>query len=117
MTDTISRAAVLAILRSPKASDTFPDMISRVEALEGAGVRVKPLVWTKVTDESYRGDSLIGRYYAYKADGFWRTYREANGSWVHPKDELSLVAAQAAAQADYEARILAALEPMEPKDE
>jgi hypothetical protein len=43
MTDTISRSAVLAILRSPKASDTFPDMISRVEALEGAGDRVKQL--------------------------------------------------------------------------
>ena len=34
MTDFISRAAVLEILRTPAASDTFPDMIRRVEALE-----------------------------------------------------------------------------------
>jgi len=34
MTTTISRAAVLEILRTPAASDTFPDMIRRVEALE-----------------------------------------------------------------------------------
>ena len=33
----ISRAAVLEILRTPAASDTFPDMIRRVEALEGCG--------------------------------------------------------------------------------
>ncbi len=34
MTTPISRAAVLEILRTPAASDTFPDMIRRVEALE-----------------------------------------------------------------------------------
>ena len=33
----ISRAAVLEILRTPAASDTFPDMIRRVEALEPDG--------------------------------------------------------------------------------
>ena len=39
----ISRAAVLEILRTPAASDTFLDMIRRVEALEGSCVRVKAL--------------------------------------------------------------------------
>ncbi len=43
MTTPISRAAVLEILRTPAASDTFPDMIRRVEALEGCGVRVKEM--------------------------------------------------------------------------
>ena len=43
MRDFIPRAAVLEILRTPAASDTFPDMIRRVEALEGCGVRVKAL--------------------------------------------------------------------------
>lgn len=42
MTTPISRAAVLEILRTPAASDTFPDMIRRVEALEGCGVRSAP---------------------------------------------------------------------------
>lgn len=39
MTTPISRAAVLEILHTPAASDTFPDMIRRVEALEGCGVK------------------------------------------------------------------------------
>ena len=39
MTTLIPRAAVLEILRTPAASDTFPDMIRRVEALEGCGVK------------------------------------------------------------------------------
>ena len=43
MTDFISREAVLEILRTPTSVDTFPDMIRRVEALEGCGVRVKAL--------------------------------------------------------------------------
>ena len=38
-----TKSAVLEILRTPAASDTFPDMIRRVEALEGCGVRVKAL--------------------------------------------------------------------------
>ena len=37
MTTPISRAAVLEILHTPAASDTFPDMIARVEALEPDG--------------------------------------------------------------------------------
>lgn len=37
MTTPISRAAVLEILHTPAASDTFPDMIRRVEALEPDG--------------------------------------------------------------------------------
>ena len=43
MTASFTKAAVLEILRTPAASDTFPDMIRRVEALEGCGVRVKAL--------------------------------------------------------------------------
>lgn len=56
MTTPISRAAVLEILRTPAASDTFLDMIRRVEALEGCGVRV---------DESAFMDAVWG---ALKAD-------------------------------------------------
>jgi len=40
MTDLINRASVLEILRTPQSWDTFPDMIRRVEALEGCCVRV-----------------------------------------------------------------------------
>ena len=42
MTTPIPRAAVLEILRTPAASDTFPDMIRRVEALIKAGVIPAP---------------------------------------------------------------------------
>ncbi len=39
MTTPFTKAAVLEILRTPAASDTFLDMIRRVEALEGCGVK------------------------------------------------------------------------------
>jgi hypothetical protein len=120
MTDTpISRAAVLEILRTPKSYDTFPDMIARVEALEGVGVRVKPLVW-----EDYPDESFCEPYQIEVRGAFWRAYflldyESADpiltpaGALGHPTRE----AAKAAAQAHHDPRIMAALEPMEPKDE
>jgi hypothetical protein len=109
MTDTpISRAAVLAILRTPKSYDTFPDMIARVEALEGCGDVFMPSEHNRefVLLGSYCGDDnpdcckkrpcaeCLSMCNVFGHDGQYR--RMLGGS---------------------EARILAALEPMEPKDE
>ena len=63
-------------------------------------VKVKPLVW----DEC----GVSGEYNAYKtASGKWRWYLRDIGflTEIHPTEE----AAKAAAQADYESRILALL--------
>jgi len=120
MTDTISRAAVLAILRSPKASGTFPDMIRRVEALEGCGVRVRPLRWwtTEHAPSLYVAGNPFAEYRVNKAlvsGMFYVRFNLLKGGFADYYPTLE--AAKAAAQADYEDRILAALEPMEPKDE
>ena len=103
MTTPISRAAVLEILRTPAASDTFPDMIRRVEALEGCGVRVKALEW----EPWQYGNSIskatpIGVYCVW--EGYYRKPGQQGGTPAQdPK---------AAAQTHFDASILAALEPV-----
>jgi hypothetical protein len=78
---------------------------------EGAGVRVKPLVWSEEDDALIwvAGDYRI----AHNGWGF-RVWRSAK---IVADLCPAIEAAKAAAQADYEARIMAALEPMEPSDE
>ena len=127
MTTPISRAAVLEILRTPAASDTFPDMIRRVEALEGCGVRAKALEWKLYPMSGSNTPKIWGasagpfsyRCYFLFIDG--REWWSPMARWVtsdyrpaeYPIAEeplLTLEAAKAAAQADYTSRILAALE-------
>ena len=129
MTDFISREAVLEILRTPTSVDTFPDMIARVEALEGCGVRVKALEWEKaalVADSDLivrTAQSAFGRYSARQLARWaddrdqsllfsWTIYWNGSGHLDCADVFQTLEAAKAAAQADYEARILAALEPV-----
>ena len=131
MTDFISREAVLEILRTPAASDTFPDMIRRVEALEGCGVRVKALEWFDVDAICTRQQAVAlgGHYSAVEFDaGTEHAHFAANvdlGGLAfvfilepdplggrRPKQFPTLEAAKAAAQADFDARIMAALEPV-----
>ena len=83
------------------------------EKLAAAGLRVKPLEWEKVHDAMpgmtvYTADSPFGHY---------NTGVDLAGIpyWTHVPTEVGedcsgIEAAKAAAQADYEARILAALE-------
>ena len=127
----ISRAAVLEILRTPAASDTFPDMIRRVEALEGCGVLVKALEWFDVDNICTRQQAVAlgGHYSAVEFDaGTENAHFAANvdlGGFAfvfilepdplggrRPKQFPTIEAAKAAAQADYTSRILAALEPV-----
>ena len=77
-------------------------------AVQPAHVLVKPLVWGAFGKECVRAESPFGLY-----DVMWGFGRElaylthCGKMWKHPTIE----AAKAVAQADYEARILAALEP------
>ena len=82
-----------------------------------ATVRVKPLVWRHRTDISYLHE-------AKGADEWYRNIREDDGQYILEGDFTgnvaerifpTLEAAKAAAQADYEARILAALERSDPR--
>lgn len=76
------------------------------------GVEVKPLVWRE-TDENQRGlwHWEAGDYGITKLDwdGF-STYDVARGHWLAAGPFKSLDAAKAAAQADYRARILSAIQ-------
>ena len=117
MRDLISRAAVLEILRTPAASDTFPDMIRRVEALEGCGVRVKALEWKEYPEQGFwRADTPLGEYSVGFDDGWWAQLEGVEfWEWEAPEDPRCYSGPEAgmlACKADYEARILAALEPV-----
>ena len=110
MTDFISREAVLEILRTPTSVDTFPDMIARVEALEGCGVRVKALEWSETQSEIPNH-----AWQAWTGFGRWvitLRFKSMNFAeyWLFSLGFPTLESAKAAAQADYETRILATLQ-------
>ena len=65
-------------------------------------VKVKPLEWEAGERDQRRADSVVGEFCVTFFGGRWFYKGE-------PRD--GVLAAQAAAQADYDARILAALEP------
>jgi len=100
--------------RFPKRSE--PQMVADLAAVP-AQVKVKPLVWGKWGEAKGGG----AKYSTYESgnNGLWNCvcypheaeqYRLAHG--------VTIEAAKAAAQADYEARILAAIEPQpDPRDE
>lgn len=79
------------------------------EAATAAGVIVKPLEWTAIDDASWFGHGFEPCQFYIR--------REHGSYWLPGDDEedaaefATLAEAQSAAQADYETRILAALEP------
>ena len=116
MTDTLKSR-----LRSGAVTpDDLEAAADRIDALE-AGPRVKPLVWSVFGKECIRAETALCRY-----DILWGFHngktalviyapRPANvkkHTW-HPNEEAAL----AAGQADWERRILAALEPAPVSDE
>ena len=118
MTTLIPRAAVLEILRTPTSVDTFPDMIARVEALEGCGVRVKALEWEDFdglgakASGFYQANYLIQKWSGEGRFEVAMSYPGYQAGYDGPRWHPTLEAAKAAAQADFEARIMAALEPV-----
>jgi hypothetical protein len=92
------------------ADHTIAALVAELDAARG---RVKPLVWIPNTD--YRADGVIAGGF----DGWWTCHRsdvadtfEYSNPWGKTSVGFtSIEAAKSAAQADYTARILAALEP------
>ena len=80
MTDLVSKAAVLAILRTPQSRDTFPDMICRVEAL--------------ITDEDAIAEVAKLRQNAEATNGVW----QANLRLIAERDRLAAELAAANAR-------------------
>ena len=73
-------------------------------------VTVKPLVWVEIQQGRYYEARVIGILYSIRlgSDGVARWQAGHMGIW---HEATTIKAAKAAAQADYEGRILAALEP------
>jgi len=91
--------------------DRFRPAITAYEAAKGEGVEVKPLEWVKhPSADLWRADSLLGRHqvYAVISQTSW-AFDAFDGITQASGDAGSIVAAKAAAQADYETRIRSAL--------
>lgn len=83
-----------------------------------AGWRVKPLVWSAANEaghgRAHYGSGVFGHWYAISRSKYkcWMVVHHIVGKAVHMVPFVSLEDAKTAAQADYERRIFAALEPI-----
>lgn len=80
------------------------------------GAKVKPLDWHNFDAWTYWAEAVCGTYHVEERNGWWQVELRVGGlaHIVAVTDDTlpaNLEAAKAAAQADYEARILAALTP------
>ena len=133
MTDTTDKALDARIIRAnPIAGmDAAPDgrwvsyealidlrrecdaLRAQLATARADAVRVKPLVWEDMGDYE-RAPSCVGVYEVGWNGGAWAQCDDPSmWEWSSGEDHRSLTTsdAKAAAQADYEARIIAALEP------
>lgn len=87
-----------------------------VEArMQAAGLRIKPLAWHNFGAYSHWAESVSGTYSVEARNGLWRVELRVGGlvHFIGETDtttEEDFSAAQAAAEADHRARILAMLE-------
>lgn len=86
--------------------ETAREAAARIRELEAqlaapVAVKVKPLVWEAGARDQRRADSIVGEFCVTFFGGRWFYKGEPRGG---------MLAAQAAAQADYDARILSAVE-------
>ena len=113
--DLIRRVDALKAVFGYGAHDSHEEWIREaITALPTVQVGVKPLEWTERTDGlQWYGHSPKGLHLSYTA--LPEVQEDPEGPWVSFLDDLwrkfpSLDAAKAAAQADYAARIMTALE-------
>lgn len=83
-----------------------------LDKLTAAGLRVTPLEWENAGFEKC-ASSAAGYHRVFERDGLWRAVIHTRVDAYFIAECETEEAAKAAAQADYEARILAALEPSE----
>ena len=110
------RVATLTEALAKERAHQVATLTAERDAAKAGVVRVKPLVWTnREYDWSWWADIPFGRgmYQIRHEVGYFVDFDDETISGCH----RTLGAAKAAAQADYEARILAALEPAPVSDE
>ena len=116
MTDLISREAAIAAAASCPDSHWGPWVADRIRTLPAVRPKVKPLVWYgKPADFYMFADTAFGLYEigVEHGDEWFSDFTDhKSGKLVRLSSwQDGSIAPQAAAQADYEARILSALEP------
>jgi hypothetical protein len=96
------------------------EAIAHHAALSGA-VKVKPLVWENFDAWTYWATCAVGTYHVHERNGVWKSIiQRKDGAeliYEYTTDGLTpddFEAAQVASQADYEARILSALQEVKP---
>ena len=108
--DLIRSGDVKAIVPPLWQHSLFP-AIAAIPAAPAPTVKVKPLVWAQEGKQPEHAVSIVGTYLLVKDFDGWRWMRVVGGSLADvcldpfPSPE----AAKSAAQADYDARILAAI--------
>lgn len=98
--DLIRRGDALKVLQSGLGL-TMAGQARRIAALPAVTVGVKPLVWEAGERDQRRADSILGEFCVTFFGGRW---------FYQGEPRKGMLDAQAAAQADYEARIIAALD-------
>lgn len=93
-----------AMLRACKTGDTA------LRECAGVGVRVKPLEWHGFS-AAFIAYTIIGDYHVSRCGETWYWCSEEQDPYLEGTSAASEEAAFNAAQADYETRILSALEP------
>lgn len=120
-------AAAIVIDQAPDGCNAYDIASKALAAAEQAepapaarsgAVKVKPLEWAESTHGIFIAKTPVGAYEVGFDDGWWAQLDSASTwEWEPENDPRSYdgpFAAKDAAQADFESRILAALEPAEP---
>jgi len=95
-------------------AEAIADRQAREEARDGGGWRVKPLEWTEVDGGDWLAICDLGLYRCGNERGVWRVEFARADKRLPSRKVIrltGLISAQAAAQANYEARIRSAIEP------
>ena len=109
----IRRGEVLAIVgpmqwsNSPIAAVAAGDAYRAIAAIPAAPaptVKVKPLVWSRMVSGALKADAELARYVV--SGGCWALLTHTHGETRHALNEQD---AKAAAQSNYDARILSAI--------
>jgi hypothetical protein len=98
-------AALPAVQPAPDATPLSPTALPAVQPV----VTVKPLVWVRLANGALKADTALARYVV--SGGCWALWTHTHGETKRAANEEAAIAA---AQADYAARILAALD-VQPK--
>ena len=92
-----------------KHDHTDPEFVAALDAAEARAV-VKPLVW----DDWDNAEAVVGLYRVRAAGRVWAWTLDDDDVYLHGAVAANKVDAQAAVQADYDARIMSALHPASP---